>query len=132
MCQSLRLHYGPALAPVLPRLPTSGVRALLEGFLSSLEADGEALSHMQEGSHGCSLTFLLHNQATKWLSLVLWVVTELSPPWRALGQQQSSSAVEALLHTSCGSTHYVAPQSLSLSPEWAMLATGDLLLGGLF
>lgn len=32
------------------------------------------------------------------------VVTELSPSWGALGQQQSSSAVEALLHTSCGST----------------------------
>lgn len=53
------------------------------------------------------------------------VVTGVSPSWGALGQQQSSSAVEALLHR-------VALHSLTLSPERALLATGDLLLGGLF
>lgn len=72
MCQSLRLPHGPALAPVLPRLSISGVRALLEGFLSSLEADEEVLAHTEAGSRGCPLTLLLHNQGTEWLSPVLW------------------------------------------------------------
>lgn len=50
--------------------PAGGCASL--GFLSSLEADGEALAHMQEGPCGCPLTLLLHNQAIEWLSPVLW------------------------------------------------------------
>lgn len=83
---------------------TPGVRALLREFLSSLEANGEALALVQEGSHGCPLTLLLHKRAIKRLTPVPGVVTQLAPSWGALGQEQSSSAVEASLHTSCGST----------------------------
>lgn len=69
---------------------------------------------------------LWHNQATEWLSPVLWSGNRAhsAPPGELWGSS-SSLAVEALLHRA-------APHSLSLSPEWAVLATGDLLLRGLF
>lgn len=102
--------------------PAAGCASL--GFLSSLEDDGEALVHMQEGPHDSPLILLLH-KPPRGCHQSHGVVTELPPSWGALGQEQSSSAFEASLHP-----YPVAPHSLS--PEWAGLATGDLLLGLLF
>lgn len=81
---------------------------------------------MQEGSHGCPSLSYCTAQALSGCHQSCGVGTELSPSWGALGQQQSCSALQALLYTSCGSTES-EPE-----PRVALLPTGDLLLGGLF